>query len=72
MFHVLLCALLPTALPPGDLLPDGCATPACPVVSPGARPLPDVVLGVKACGGAEAARFAARLAERFPFLRADR
>jgi hypothetical protein len=33
---------------------------------------PCMVLGVLASGGAEAARFAARMAERFPFLHPDR
>jgi hypothetical protein len=31
-----------------------------------------MVLGVLASGGAEAARFAARMAERFPFLHPNR
>ncbi|KAF6259292.1 muts domain V-domain-containing protein [Scenedesmus sp. NREL 46B-D3] len=34
----------------------------------GAKAEPSMVLGVLASGGAEAARFAARMAERFPFL----
>ncbi|WIA28905.1 hypothetical protein OEZ86_011429 [Tetradesmus obliquus] len=38
----------------------------------GAKAEPSMVLGVLASGGAEAARFAARMAERFPFLHPDR
>eukprot|EP00879_Flechtneria_rotunda_P025746 GHRR01027386.1.p1 GENE.GHRR01027386.1~~GHRR01027386.1.p1 ORF type:complete len:1037 (+),score=479.42 GHRR01027386.1:1366-4476(+) len=39
-----------------------------PAASDAAKGDPAIVLGVLASGGAEAARFAARMAERFPFL----